>query len=147
MRCRIILACTEGVSNKGVATRLRSTPQAVGRWRARFVQYRIAGLADMPRSGGPRTVTDEQVVAVVTRTMESKPKAATHWSTRSMAKGNGPFPVLHLKDLEDVRPSGTTLGVLQGFNRSLVGVGVVGLVWVCRGDRWGRRRPMSRGGS
>ncbi|MFC5029435.1 IS630 family transposase [Streptomyces sp. DSM 41987] len=89
LRCRIVLACAEGVPNKDVAARLGSTPQAVGRWRARFVQFRIAGLGDMPRPGGPRTVTDEQVAAVVTRTLESTPKNATHWSTRSMAKEMG----------------------------------------------------------
>lgn len=89
LRCRIILACAEGASNKDVAAQLGSTPHAVGRWRARFVQYRIAGLGDMPRSGGPRTVTDEQVAAVVVKTLESTPKNATHWSTRSMAKEMG----------------------------------------------------------
>ncbi|MGY0071673.1 IS630 family transposase [Streptomyces sp. QTS137] len=89
LRCRIILACAEGASNKDVAAQLGSTPHAVGRWRARFVQYRIAGLGDMPRPGGPRTVTDEQVAAVVTKTLESTPKNATHWSTRSMAKEMG----------------------------------------------------------
>ncbi|MFF8690563.1 IS630 family transposase, partial [Streptomyces sp. NPDC015232] len=87
--CRIILACAEGASNKDVAARLGSTPHAVGRWRSRFVQYRVAGLGDMPRPGGPRTVTDEQVAAVVTKTLESTPKNATHWSTRSMAKEMG----------------------------------------------------------
>ncbi|MFE0874444.1 IS630 family transposase [Streptomyces smyrnaeus] len=89
LRCRIILACAEGASNKDVAAWLGSTPHAVGRWRARFVEHRIAGLGDMPRSGGPRTVTDEQVAALVTRTLESAPKNATHWSTRSMARQTG----------------------------------------------------------
>ncbi|GAA1335080.1 IS630 family transposase [Streptomyces sanglieri] len=89
LRCRIILACAQGASNKDVAAQLGSTPHAVGRWRARFVQYRIAGLGDMPRPGGPRTVTDEQVAALVARTLESTPKNATHWSTRSMAKELG----------------------------------------------------------
>ncbi|AJF63173.1 IS630 family transposase [Streptomyces vietnamensis] len=89
LRCRIILACAEGASNKDVAARLGSTPHAVGRWRARFVEHRIAGLGDMPRPGGPRTVTDEQVAALVTRTLEAAPKNATHWSTRSMAKELG----------------------------------------------------------
>ncbi|MFI0961680.1 IS630 family transposase [Streptomyces sp. NPDC021080] len=89
LRCRIILACATGASNKDVAEQLGSTPHAVGRWRARFVQDRISGLGDMPRPGGPRTVTDEQVAAVVTRTLESTPKNATHWSTRSMAKEMG----------------------------------------------------------
>jgi transposase len=89
LRCRIILACAAGASNQEVAARLDSTPQAVGRWRARFVQYRIAGLGDMPRSGGPRTVTDEKVAEVVTKTLERTPKDATHWSTRSMAAESG----------------------------------------------------------
>ncbi|GGP89670.1 IS630 family transposase [Streptomyces melanogenes] len=89
LRCRIILLCAEGVSDKDVAVQLGSTAHAVGRWRARFVQHRIAGLGDMPRPGGPRTVTDEKVAAVVARTLESTPKNATHWSTRSMAKELG----------------------------------------------------------
>jgi transposase len=89
LRCRIIMACATGASNKDVAAELGSTPHAVGRWRARFVEHRIAGLGDMPRSGGPRTVTDEQVAAVVTKTLESTPKSATHWSTRVMAKEMG----------------------------------------------------------
>ncbi|MET7573157.1 helix-turn-helix domain-containing protein [Streptomyces sp. NPDC005492] len=89
MRCRIILACATGASNKDVAEQVGSTPHAVGCWRARFVRYRIAGLGDMPRPGGPRTVTDDQVAAVVTKTLESTPKNATHWSTRSMAKEMG----------------------------------------------------------
>ncbi|WP_203981085.1 IS630 family transposase [Planotetraspora silvatica] len=89
LRCRIILACADGTSNKDVAAQLGSTPHAVGRWRARFIEHRIAGLGDMPRPGGPRTVTDEQVAAVVTKTLERKPNDATHWSTRSMAQEVG----------------------------------------------------------
>ncbi|WCN05069.1 IS630 family transposase [Streptomyces sp. M92] len=89
LRCRIILACATGASNKDVAAQLGSTPHAVGRWRKRFVEHRIAGLGDMPRSGGPRAVTDEQVAAVVKRTLESAPKNATHWSTRAIATEMG----------------------------------------------------------
>jgi len=73
LRCRIILACAEGTPNKDVAAQFGSTPQAVSRWRSRFVRYRIAGLGDMPRSGGPRTVTDEKVAEVVTKTLERQP--------------------------------------------------------------------------
>ncbi|MFI9726259.1 IS630 family transposase [Streptomyces sp. NPDC052092] len=89
MRCRIIPACATGASSKDVAAQLGSTPHAVGRWRKRFVEHRIAGLGDMPRSGGPRTVTDEQVAAVVKRTLETLPKNATHWSTPAMAQEMG----------------------------------------------------------
>ncbi|MFE5392967.1 helix-turn-helix domain-containing protein [Streptomyces sp. NPDC056568] len=60
-----------------------------GAGRKRFLEHRIAGLGDIPRSGGPRTVTDEQVTAVVKRTLETAPKNATHWSTRAMATEMG----------------------------------------------------------
>ncbi len=89
LRCRIILACAAGASNKDVAAEVGSTPHAVGRWRARFVEHRIAGLGDMPRPGAPRTVTDEQVADLVARTLQRAPRDATHWSTRSMAKETG----------------------------------------------------------
>ncbi|WP_267882394.1 helix-turn-helix domain-containing protein, partial [Streptomyces sp. NRRL B-24484] len=77
------MECASGASNKDVAERLGSTPHAVGRWRARFVEHRIAGLGDMPRPEGPRTVTDEQVAELVAKTLERTPQDATHWSTRS----------------------------------------------------------------
>ncbi|MFE5913468.1 helix-turn-helix domain-containing protein [Streptomyces wedmorensis] len=51
LRCRIILACAEGASNKDVAARLGSTPHAVGRWRARFVQRLTSYLNRIPDSG------------------------------------------------------------------------------------------------
>ncbi|MEU2632433.1 IS630 family transposase [Kitasatospora sp. NPDC007106] len=89
LRCRIVLECASGASNKDVAERVGSTPQAVGRWRARFVEHRIAGLGDMPRPGAPRTVSDERVAELIARTLESAPKNATHWSTRSMAEQTG----------------------------------------------------------
>jgi transposase len=89
LRCRIILACAAGATNKDVTARLDSTPHAVGRWRARFVKYRIAGLGDMLRPGCSRTVTDEQVAEVVAKTLERTSKNTTHWSTRSMAQEVG----------------------------------------------------------
>jgi transposase len=89
LRCRIILACATGASNKDVAAQLGATPHAVGRWRARLVMHRIAGLGDMPRPGGPRTVSEQQVADLVAKTLERTPKDATHWSTRSMTKEAG----------------------------------------------------------
>jgi transposase len=49
----------------------------------------VDGLLDESRPGRPRTITDEQVEAVVVKTLESTPKNATHWSTRSMAAEMG----------------------------------------------------------
>ena len=88
-RARMILSCAAGQTNTRVARELRVTKQTVGRWRARFLADRVDGLLDEPRPGAPRTVTDAQIEAVLTRTLESRPADATHWSTRSMAKAAG----------------------------------------------------------
>src|SRR4051795_6149954 len=88
-RARIVLACAEGLENQAVAARLRVCPATVGTWRRGFLERRLEGLADEPRPGAPRKITDADVERVVTRTLESKPKAATHWSTRGMAGAGG----------------------------------------------------------
>lgn len=88
-RARIILACAEGLDNAEVAARLRINAVTVGKWRKRFLADRLEGLADEPRPGAPRTITDAMVERVITKTLEEKPKAATHWSTRDMAKAVG----------------------------------------------------------
>ena len=89
LRARIVLACAEGQDSKAVASRQRVTPQTVGKWRARYVELRLDGLLDAPRSGAPRTIDDAQVDAVIAKTLESVPDGATHWSTRTMAREAG----------------------------------------------------------
>jgi transposase len=89
LRARIVLACAEGADNKEVARRLRVSQQTVGKWRARFLEGRLEGLADEPRPGAPRSLSDAKIEEVITRTLESKPEDATHWSTRSMAERAG----------------------------------------------------------
>lgn len=84
-RARIILACAEGQTNTTVAERLRVSKQMVGKWRSRFRNKRLDGLLDEPRPGTPRRLGDAEVERVLTMTLESTPKNATHWSTRSLA--------------------------------------------------------------
>lgn len=88
-RARMVLGCAAGQDNTTVARRLRVTPATVGKWRRRFIDQRTAGLLDDPRPGAPRKITDAQIEDVIIRTLESKPKGATHWSTRDMAKATG----------------------------------------------------------
>lgn len=88
-RARMVLGCAAGEDNKTVARRLRVAPATVGKWRRRFIEGRTAALFDEPRPGAPRTITDAQVEDVILRTLESKPKGATHWSTRDMARATG----------------------------------------------------------
>jgi hypothetical protein len=89
LRCRIVLGCATGATNKQVATDLGVSLPTVGKWRSRFVARRLEGLVDEPRPGAPRTITDEQVEAVVVATLEETPEGATHWSRASMAKRSG----------------------------------------------------------
>ena len=79
----------EGIKNTEIAERLGINRAMAAKWRSRFAEHRLDGLTDEPRPGRPRTITDEQVDAVITTTLESTPKDATHWSTRSMAREVG----------------------------------------------------------
>src|SRR5436190_14546775 len=85
LRSRIVLAAAGGRSNAGIAADLGVTLPTVRKWRDRFADRRLEGLADEPRPGPPRTITDHHVEAAVTRTLEAKPANATHWSTRALA--------------------------------------------------------------
>ena len=88
-RSRIVLAAAEGLKNTEIAEWLGISRNMAATWRSRFAEHRLDGLTDEPRPGRPRTITDEQVDAVITTTLETTPKDATHWSTRSMAKQVG----------------------------------------------------------
>jgi transposase len=65
-RARIILACAEGQENTDVARRLGVNRTTVGKWRGRFLEDRLEGLADEPRPGAPRSITDAKVEEVIT---------------------------------------------------------------------------------
>ncbi|SFR30064.1 Winged helix-turn helix, partial [Lentzea waywayandensis] len=82
LRARIVLRCAEGGSNSEIAAELGIRRATVAKWRSRFVVDRLDGLLDEARPGRPRTISDDQVEAVITATLESTPANATHWSTR-----------------------------------------------------------------
>jgi transposase len=88
-RSRIVLAAATGKKNTQIAGELQITRGMVAKWRSRFAAERLDGLVDEPRPGRPRTITDTQVEEVIVRTLESTPKDATHWSTRSLARELG----------------------------------------------------------
>ena len=91
-RARIILAAASGLDNKTIVSKVDSDPNTVGKWRRRFVEQRLDGLYDEPRSGAPRTIDDQAVAETIRLTLETTPEDATHWSLRSMAKKTGYAP-------------------------------------------------------
>jgi transposase len=89
VRAEIVLLAASGMPNLVIAKRLGITRVTVAMWRQRFATRRLDGLADEPRPGTPRKIGDDKITDVVTATLETMPAAATHWSTRSMAKASG----------------------------------------------------------
>src|ERR1035438_379131 len=89
MRARIILGASEGLTATAVAAQMHVCIQTVSKWWRRFDAQGLDGLLDEPRPGQPRKLSDAQIEQVIVRTLESKPPAATHWSTRTMAQATG----------------------------------------------------------
>jgi transposase len=89
VRSRIVLAAADGLSNTAIADKLDIHVSSARKWRTRFVTSRLDGLLDEPRPGRPRVVGDERIEELIVATLETAPKDATHWSTRSMAEHLG----------------------------------------------------------
>ena len=117
MRARIILGCDEGLSNGAVAEKLQITGATVCKWRERFRVNRLEGLLDEPRPGAPRSITDKQVEAVITKTLESMPTASTHWTTSLMAEKVGLFADSCRADLACLWIATAPTGELQTIQR------------------------------
>ena len=88
-RAKIILMAADGLNNKTIAERVSISGRMVGIWRQRFLDQGLMGLYDEPKSGAPRSISDEQVSALIQKTLESKPAKGTHWSCRSIARETG----------------------------------------------------------
>jgi len=89
MRARIVLRASDGLTATAIAAEVHACIQTVSKWWRRFDEQGLDGLLDEPRPGQPRKLSDAQIEEVIVRTLESKPPAATHWSTRTMAAATG----------------------------------------------------------
>jgi transposase len=89
MRAQIVLLAASGYANSAIARSVGATRKTVQSWRRRFAQHRLEGLYDEPRCGAPRKIGDDLIEQIVTKTLETKPANATHWSSRDMAKASG----------------------------------------------------------
>ena len=89
-RAQIVLGCAAGESNHALAQRMGLTDATVGKWRRRFLQYRIQGLYDELQPGRPRLISEERVAGLIRRTLQRKPRdGSTHWSVRQASRESG----------------------------------------------------------
>jgi transposase len=86
LRVEIVLGAAAGIANRVLARRLSTSIPTVLLWRKRYESGGLVGiLEDLPRSGRPRQITQEQETGIVEATIRTMPKDATHWSVRAMA--------------------------------------------------------------
>lgn len=88
-RVRVVLLAAEGKTNIEIGAAVGLSRATVGMWRRRFATQGIAGLYDEQRAGGPRSIDDERIAALVRKTLDSKPEGRTHWSCRAIAAETG----------------------------------------------------------
>jgi len=93
-RSKIVLLAAKNIPNYEIAEELNVDVNKVGRWRNRFAQNRFAGIEkDLPRGanhGGKNTTEQAKLRSkIIKKTTSSKPKHATQWTTRSLAKELG----------------------------------------------------------
>lgn len=85
VRAQVVLLAADGLANKSIAEKVGLSAQTVGKWRKRYASNGVAGLYDEPRPGAPRKYGDDVIESIIATTLQEKPRAASHWSTRLMA--------------------------------------------------------------
>jgi transposase len=90
LRASIVLQAAQGLQDKEIAANLGASRHTVALWRRRFLLHRFDGMKkDAPRQGRKPQIPLEVIDAILGKTLYEKPRGATHWSTRTMARAVG----------------------------------------------------------
>lgn len=90
LRVRIVLLAGEGLANTVIAKKLGVSRPTIILSRNKFKEFGIPGLLkDAARPGRNKVLSAEKEKVILKSTLEETPKAATHWSVRSMARHQG----------------------------------------------------------
>jgi len=85
-RARMVLEAAAGRPTKEIASRSGLRPATVSKWRTRFAQTRLVGLADSPRSGKPAVYGEETERRVLAKLDEPSPKGYSSWTGSLVAQ-------------------------------------------------------------
>ena len=92
-RAQIVLYAADGTANTHIAKDLGVSVITVRTWRKRFESEGLQGITQIKSGrGSKRKISAEKIKQIINETLQSKPKGATHWSCRSMAKRHGVSP-------------------------------------------------------
>jgi transposase len=97
----------EGLSNSEIARRTATSRPTVILWRERFAAGGTAALSEVqPGRGRKRHVSAQKVKKIVEATLHTRPKGATHWSCRTLAKAQGvsPATIQRIWDAHGLKP-------------------------------------------
>ena len=138
MRAQIVLGSATGESIRALAERLKVTQRTVCLWRRRYASQGLDGLRNRPRAGRPRRITAAKEQAVVSATLR-KPRNATHWSARRLAKEVGwsktaMHRIWQKYGLQPHRVETFKFSRDPEFDRKLANI--VGLISTRRNGRW-----------
>jgi transposase len=88
---KALIWAADGVANEEIARRCGVDPDAVRRWRARFVEEGVSGVGKIRKGRGRKSWLAEGTVEEVVRlTLEETPEdTSTHWTTRTLARRVG----------------------------------------------------------
>ena len=88
-RARAILLASQGQSNRQIARALKTRSARISKWRTRFAQHRLEGLADGFRSGRPRKYDRTTDRRVLRQLDEPPPSGYARWNGRLLAEALG----------------------------------------------------------
>jgi transposase len=95
-RARVVLLAAAGMASRQVAREVGCARGVVSKWRVRFARDRIAGLADAPRSGKPKTydaAVDRRILAALDR---PPPAGFARWTAPLLARELGDVSDQHI---------------------------------------------------
>jgi transposase len=107
LRARIILGASEGKANHRLAKELRVSRPTILLWRKRFQRAGVEGLrCDATRPGRRKRLSAERIAAIVEATLRTKPRDATQWSVRTMARAQrvSPYMVHRIWQAHGLKP-------------------------------------------
>lgn len=117
LRARIILACAEGGQNKEVAAKLGVVENTVGKWRRRFVQDRVEGLRDEPRTGAPRTIDDARIEATIVKNLGEPSEECDPLELARHGEGKRAVGLKRAAHLASLRLATSSDGDVQALDR------------------------------